>query len=308
MRRVFLAWAQMEQWIHAIAPELRAGGFGAVTGIARGGLVPALMVSFETGLPVHVLQYDRATQTPRWVGEAPGGARPVLLCEDVAGAGSTLERCIAFVRRDHDVRVVALVSDRLSRVRPDWSQHFEDVQVVFPWERHERVPAHVADWEDGGASGERAMRPDHEYTRGAVDLDGVLLEDLAEELYLHDLEGTLRRRDVLPRAATWPALDPAVHIIVTGRPECDRARTRAWLDRHGLGGYELHCREDSRHAPSALDVARWKGACATARGCNLFLESDARQAVFMAEACAWLRVYWWNQGAPMLVHGARVSL
>jgi hypoxanthine phosphoribosyltransferase len=306
--RTFLSYETMAQWVESLGPELRAAGFVAVAAIVRGGVFPGLWASYATGLPLHCLQYDRARGQARWIGEAPPPGR-LLLCEDVAGMGETLVECLRFANATHpDCEVLTLVSDELSRVRPRWSRFAPNVQTIFPWERHDQTPAFQRDWQGGGSTGASAMRPDHDYRLWAVDLDGVLCDDMPAGRYGADLARCLAERDDLPLHPRAPALLAHTHVIVTGRPAHDGERTRRWLARHGLHGIAVHHRDPGLHDDSLEAAARYKGSTADRLGCSDFIESCPHQAALVALQRPHLRVYWWADGHPVLLSATAAPL
>jgi hypoxanthine phosphoribosyltransferase len=299
--RTYLSYDAIALWVDSIAPQLRAAGCSFIAGVLRGGMFPAQCVAFATGLPLHFIRHDRATQRASWVGPLPPPGK-ALVCEEIAGMGTTLANCLRLLSATHpEHELLTVVSDDRSRVQPRWSQRFDGVQVVFPWERHDQVPRHRRDWAEGGATGLRAMLPDHAYRLVAVDLDGVLCDDIAPDRYAADLAACLAERDQLLMAAHCPALEADTHVVVTGRPEEDRPRTLAWLQRHGLGALPVHFRDPLVDPPTDEGSARHKGRTADRLGCTDFIESSAQQAVFLAEQFPQLRVHWWRLGKPVLI-------
>lgn len=140
---------------------------------------------------------------------------------------------------------------------------------------------------------------DEAYRYFAVDLDGVLCEDLPPALYHADLEACLLERDSLPLSAFAPSLMPSRHVVVTARPSEDSERTRLWLDKQGYHAISVHLRDPSSHSVS--ESAIHKGETATRLGCSDFIESDPRQAIEIAARFPHLRVTYWNEGNPILV-------
>jgi len=304
----YLGYETISQWIDAIAPQLRDSQFVAVAAILRGGLFPAQCASFVAGVPLAFIGYDRQQQRARWVGEPPPPGR-LLICEDMAGYGYTLVNCKAFVEQTHaDYRVLTVVSDEFSRTRPDWSMHRPDVQSVLPWERELISPHFQRDWLEGGADGRRAMDADHVYRYWAVDLDGVLCDDLAPRRYAQDMDAALAERDGLPRAARAPQLIPRRHIIVTGRPLHDSRRTRSWLDAQGYGGIDVIHRDPRQYEHDDAAIAAYKSAAAQRLGITDFIESCPHQAVLIAAHAPHMRVHWWRRGDPVLINATPTAL
>ncbi len=293
-----LTYEQLDQWIESLQPALVAERFAAVVGILRGGAPLALMVSHATGAPVAFVRYDRATREVQWDSTLPmpEPGSTVLVCEDIAGRGFTLTDCIAFLR-EHGLKVRTLTGafDDLSRLRPDYSIDASGYFALFPWERQAYTERYRADWSRAGERDGALMSDDHEYAIYAVDLDGVLLPDIALARYDEDLEGALAERDALPPFEKFPSIDlQRARAIITGRPEMDRVRTEQWLARFGFGQIELIMRAPGEHDDTPAGAAAHKAAAALRCGVTHFIESDPVQAIFIAQRAPLLRVIWWN--------------
>ncbi|MBB5213644.1 phosphoribosyltransferase [Parapusillimonas granuli] len=293
-------YALIESVISEYLPRWRADRYDAVVAIARGGLVPATMIATELSLPLHAVAYARGPRRVSWYTvERPRPPCRVLLVEDIAGRGTTLSDSVDFLRgQGYELRVFTLAHDAESRIRPDFGPAVPDgCRAWFPWERHSITDAFEATFN-------QPRRPEYEYASWAIDLDGVLLMDLPEERYAMALQDTLAERDLLPLSKTLPALDLAQSTIITGRPEQDRARTRAWLDRHGFMG-PLIMRDDSRH--SAAQTPLHKAEAILARRHTHFIESDPVQALAIARRARLARIIWWNGGDAVMVHAHAVD-
>jgi hypothetical protein len=293
-------YALMESVISEYLPTWRGAGFDAVVAIARGGIVPATMIATELSLPLHAVAYARAQRQVSWYTTSqPAAHGRLLLVEDVAGRGTTLSDSADFLRAlGHDLQIFTLAHDAESRIRPDYGPIIPAGQRAwFPWERHSIT--------DGfGATANLPCRPEHDYASWAIDLDGVLLMDLPEERYATALHDTLAERDLLPLSPTLPALDLNQSTIITGRPEQDRQRTRAWLERHGFMG-PLIMRDESRHGPA--QTPQHKAEAILARRHTHFIESDPVQALDIARRAKLARVIWWNGGDAVLVYAHSID-
>lgn len=293
-------YALIESVISEYLPQWRAKGFDAVVAIARGGIVPATMIATELSLPLHAVAYARGQRRVSWYTVSrPAPRCRILLVEDIAGRGTTLSDSVDFLRRKgYEMQIFALAHDTESRIQPDFGPAVPDgCRAWFPWERHSITDAFDATFN-------RPRRPQHEYASWAIDLDGVLLMDLPEERYAMALLDTLAERDLLPLSETLPALDLARSTIITGRPEQDRPRTRAWLDRHGFMG-PLIMRDESLHG--AAETSRHKAAAILARRHTHFIESDPIQALDIARRARLARVIWWNGGDAVMVYAHSVD-
>lgn len=283
--------------------------FGASIGILRGGAPLALMVSHAIGAPVAFLAYDRPTRSVLWnsAGPLPPPGTKVLLCEDIAGRGFTLVDCIAFLER-HGLVVKTLTGafDEISRIRPDYANDSTGFFTMFPWERQAYTERYRDDWSRVEAGAAEGMRDDHEYARYAIDLDGILLPDIPLSRYDEDLAAALQERDALLPFEVVPSVDfENVRAVITGRPSVDRARTQAWLDRHGYGHLDLMMRPDGYDGTPA-GAAAHKANAARRVGVTHYIESDPLQALFIARAAPLLRVIWWDalRQAGMLINAA----
>ncbi|HUG60000.1 MAG TPA: phosphoribosyltransferase family protein [Candidimonas sp.] len=293
-------YARVEAVIAGLLPAWRLAGFDAVVAIARGGLVPGVIVSTGLSLPLYALQYSRGDSTVSWFTvERPASACRILLVEDIAGRGTTLSDSLAFLQAQrHEVSVFTLAYDTQSRITPDCGLKIPDgYRAWFPWERESITPAF-------DATSNRPDRPEHEYASWAIDLDGILLMDLPEQEYAEALQATLTRRDQLLPNPVLPQLDLANVTIITGRPEQDRLRTQAWLNRHGFNG-PLIMRNETRHA--ATQTAVHKAEAILSRCHTHFIESDPIQALDIACRAQVARVLWWNGTKAMMVFANEVD-
>jgi hypoxanthine phosphoribosyltransferase len=293
-------YQRIEVVMAGFAPQWRQMSFDAVVGIARGGLVPAMIASTALSVPLFALGYRRADRHVSWfTAQAPQPGSHVLLVEDIAGRGATLSDSVDFLRdQGFRVTVFALAYDAESRVIPDFGLEIPaGYRAWFPWERESITAAF-------DATNNLPERPEYEYASWAIDLDGVLLMDLPEERYAQALNETLAQRDILPPSEVLPPLDLSEVSIITGRPEQDRARTQAWLDRHGFHG-PLIMRDETRH--NALQTPEHKAEAILARCHTHFIESDAVQALDIASRAKVARVLWWNGHKALMVYANEIK-
>ncbi|MDE2582308.1 MAG: hypothetical protein KGL52_11795 [Rhodospirillales bacterium] len=282
----FIGYDQAERMLNALLDRAQAWGPEAVAGIARGGLVPASMVASLLALPLAMLSVRRGG-TVSWLGPAPAGQR-LLLVDDACSSGETMltaRAALAAEGRDCLTLTVAYDPERSAYV-PDLS-HPMTALFRFPWERGEATPTSRAA-RATGAPPDRAT----EAPFVGLDLDGVFLPDLPRAEYEAALDAALAARAALDPFPHLPWFDPARAVVITGRPEIDRAATAAWLARCGHGALPLECRPTGLPHDAAT-VAAYKARAATRWGCTHFVESDAEQAVRIAAAAPHLVVTWW---------------
>jgi hypoxanthine phosphoribosyltransferase len=301
MPHFYADYPWIEARLSAHAPALRALGITAVVGVARGGLVPAFMAANLLDLAsVRVMDYDRASRTPALHGAPFTPDDVVLLCDDVAGRSELLPDCMSYLAAQA-ARVHTLVIAHFagSRIVPDFGHDSGETIVVLPWERHILNPAERADY----AAGRRAPA-DSAYYRHGVDLDGIFLADIPDSHYEADLAAALAARRA--SAAYDVSLLPPRHergwLVVTARPHMDRADTEAWLIERGFDVEAVLLRDTSAFDfPLGADgrtksVVSAQSKCAhiRAQGITHFYESDAEQALLIAQRLPMVRVCWWN--------------
>lgn len=285
-------YQRIDAMVAQFIPQWRRLNFDAVVAIARGGLTPAVMAATALSLPLFAVMYARNSRQVSWfTAKQPLEGSRILLVEDIAGRGTTLSDSIDFLQNlNYEVSVFTLAYDDASRIKPDYGIKIpKGFAAWFPWERESITPAFAT-------TANQPDRPLHEYASWAIDLDGILLPDLPERDYAIALSDTLARRDVLPANTVLPDIELRNLTIITGRPEQDRSRTQAWLSQYGFNG-PLIMRDESRYNSAQTAVHK---ADAILAGCHThFIESDARQALEIANQVKVARVLWWD-GAKIL--------
>jgi adenine/guanine phosphoribosyltransferase-like PRPP-binding protein len=276
--------------VSALQGRVEAWGPDAVVAIARGGLVPGTMVSCGLALPMFIAGYDRKAGAVAWIGPQPEGRR-VLVVDDCSATGETVAAVRqAAIEAGYDCATLTIVHDpETTQYVPDFSHPMREL-FRFPWERGEATPA-ARSRRSGGTPAERQF----EKPFFGLDLDGVFLPDIPRAHYDADLEDALRRRHLLEPFPGLPPFAADRAVVITGRPESDRAVTTAWLARHGFGGIPLACRPADVAAEIGA-VSRYKAETATSWGCTHFVESEAEQAVRIAALAPHLVVSWWSAG------------
>lgn len=285
---VFIGYDRAEQMVAALLDRVTAWRPDAVVAILRGGLVPATMAACLLALPLFMIGWERRGGTTTWIGP-PAGGRRILLVDDCCATGQTmLAARTALLDHGLDCATLTVVHDpETTRYVPDFSHPMREY-FRFPWERGEATPA------------ARALRrtgaPAHRSTEApfvGLDLDGVFLPDVPRAHYIADLTEALRRRHASEPFAVLPSFSAERAVVITGRPELDRAQTEAWLSRWGYPGLQLECRP-ADVADDVASVAAYKARTATRWGCTHFVESDPEQAIRIAALAPHLLVSWWS--------------
>jgi hypoxanthine phosphoribosyltransferase len=286
---VFISYDHAERLIASLIDRVLVWAPDAVAGIARGGLVPATMAACMLALPLFMIEWDQESGVVGWVGRAPADTGRILLVDDACSTGATMTAVraalcgwgyiCASLTVFHDPDTTCYV--------PDFSHPMREL-FRFPWERGEATPLGRVRRATGVPSTLAAERPFF-----GLDLDGVFLPDIPRTGYDGDLAAALRRRQTLAPFAVLPAFSPERAVVITGRPECDRADTEAWLRQWGFWGLKLECRPPGVGA-DLPSVAHYKAITATRWGCTNFIESEPEQAIRIAALAPHLVVSWWS--------------
>lgn len=136
--------------VRILSSKVRESGWMPqfVVGVGRGGLVPAVYVSHQLGLPM--LSIDHSSKVPGFADEllakvsgmSAAGAR-LLFVDDINDTGGTIEEIRALLTQggcNHDnLRFAVVVNNASSKVEVDlWAEMIDRAHdkrwFVFPWE------------------------------------------------------------------------------------------------------------------------------------------------------------------------------
>lgn len=291
---IFLDYNRMEAWLLAQAEAVRSWNPTLIVGILRGGAFPATVLSQATDIPVAFMRFNRQTGESWWDSLAmePQAGMRVLLCEDFAGSGVTLTRCLAWLQaKGCEVKVLTLVHDSLSRHTPDLAIDLRGYKVVLPWERYTLSEKNRSAYAKLSPEGLGFMPADRDLEQWAYDLDGVFLPDVPEHVYETDLDAALETRHAQSIHRHIPDVKHGSYII-TGRILSDESMTRTWLEREGIEYVGLVLRDTDKF--DAADSWRHKAEAILGLGVSHFVESCPRQAMAIAAACPHVRVMQWD--------------
>ena len=144
----FYGYNEIETFCLSQREQLAREGTGLILGILRGGGVPALMLSQMLGIPVDFVYYDRRQaraeiknkEVFELVNSCIKESKKILLVEDIAGVGHTLENCydylLSMVKDKSFIKVLALVRHENSRTKADYCKDCSAVRAILPWERY----------------------------------------------------------------------------------------------------------------------------------------------------------------------------
>lgn len=115
-----VTWKDVETFVEEVEILNQHAKFTGVYGLARGGLIPAIMISYKLGIPL--------LQAP---------CRGCIIVDDIADTGRSLSHYI--LNRTNDVKyfIATVYYSKQSIVRPDYymREKEDDRWVVFPWEK-----------------------------------------------------------------------------------------------------------------------------------------------------------------------------
>jgi len=141
---VALTWDDVAALARQLAAELAAAGVDSVVGIARAGLLPAVIVAAALRCdlwPVRVTRREQdnvAYTTPQWkVDVSPEVAgRTVAVIDEMADTGETLALVAARVQACGAAQVItaSLCAHTWAEPRPAHVALTTDALVVFPWD------------------------------------------------------------------------------------------------------------------------------------------------------------------------------
>ncbi|WP_224243304.1 phosphoribosyltransferase [Hyalangium gracile] len=139
-----LSWADFDRAVQALAGAIRQDfKVEAVVGVAHGGVFVGGALSSALGcefFPVRITRRSRdrgSTNKPQLSGEMPRElkGRRVLIVDDVAASGDTLEMATALAKKvgAREVRTACMVA-RPEGYEPDYRALSTQAFLVFPWD------------------------------------------------------------------------------------------------------------------------------------------------------------------------------
>ena len=121
MEKLYLSWKDIEDAIENLAYQIKNSdeSIEAVTGLPRGGLIPAVLLSHKLGVPYISMSDDDSEQYDS-----------ILIVDDICDTGETLKEY-------HQFFTTATIHHKQSAmVKPDfyYSLASQDKWIVYPWE------------------------------------------------------------------------------------------------------------------------------------------------------------------------------
>tara|TARA_B100000900_G_C20335312_1_gene615902 strand:+ start:310 stop:732 length:423 start_codon:yes stop_codon:yes gene_type:complete len=127
--KYFLSWKWVDDQLHNIGDRLEGIELEFVSGIPRGGLIPAVMMSHAFG--IKYISYSSAKLLPIDLREK------TLVVDDIADTGHTLKEALdlKFITTTLAMRAGSKTSPRLYG-----EMILDDRWLVFPWETIDSIP------------------------------------------------------------------------------------------------------------------------------------------------------------------------
>jgi hypoxanthine phosphoribosyltransferase len=127
--KVFMSWKWVDDQIEELAERLKDKKLRYISGIPRGGLIPAIMLSHKLG--VTYIPFDEAKKYGRH--DIRFKNEDILLVDDICDSGVTM--------KDYAPRFITatLCLRYISETIPEYyGEKIEDDRwLVFPWERND---------------------------------------------------------------------------------------------------------------------------------------------------------------------------
>ena len=120
MEKTFLSWNDIETAVESLAYQIRQSDetIGAIVGLARGGLIPAVMLSHKLGIPLVSDDHDTEGY--------------LLIVDDICDTGNTLEYYVKY----EGALTATIHHKQTAIVKPDFYYSLvpQDKWIVYPWE------------------------------------------------------------------------------------------------------------------------------------------------------------------------------
>jgi len=121
MEKIYLSWNDVDDAVKSLVHQIKKSKkkIGSINGLARGGLIPAVILSHRLGIP--------------FMSEDNDNEGYVLIVDDICDTGTTLE---CYTKYD-SILTATLHYKQSAIVKPDfyYSLAPEDKWIVYPWEQ-----------------------------------------------------------------------------------------------------------------------------------------------------------------------------
>ena len=121
MEKTFLSWTDIEIAVESLAYQIKNSGkkIGSINGLARGGLIPAVILSHKLGIP--------------FMNEDNDSEGYILIIDDICDTGETLK----FYSNYEYILTATIHYKQTAMVEPDFYYSLvpQDKWIVYPWEQ-----------------------------------------------------------------------------------------------------------------------------------------------------------------------------
>lgn len=139
------SWGQIDKACALLANKVLKDDFepSIIIGLARGGLIPAVIISHILEIKMFPISYSSKVGNGEYKGyqnDLPqlGQIKNVLIVDDIADTGNTLKEVVQFYKHhQHEVKSAVLYHKEGSVITPDyvWQTIPEDSDwIIFPFE------------------------------------------------------------------------------------------------------------------------------------------------------------------------------
>ena len=122
MEKIYLTWKDVEDAIESIAYRIKTSSIeiNSISGLPRGGLIPAVMLSHKLNIPLYSL------------GTVVGN---ILVVDDICDSGETLHK----FKHESNVYTATIHHKQTASVEPTfwYSLVRGDAWIVYPWEQND---------------------------------------------------------------------------------------------------------------------------------------------------------------------------
>lgn len=133
---ITLSWRDIDNLVDDVCKQISKKNYTMVVGLARGGVIPAVMISHKLGIKYDSVVWqtrDGGTQEVSRLNNIISNEEKVLIVDDICDSGLTLTQ----VKANHPNADVAVLTTKMDTKLVDYvaKAYYNDGRwVIFPWE------------------------------------------------------------------------------------------------------------------------------------------------------------------------------
>lgn len=145
MNKIHIDWSEIAPLVQHVAASVEYNWIkpDLVVGLARGGLIPGVMLSHHWDVPLvswDVSLRDHKVATPRHDINPQIAEKNCLIVDDINDSGATIQRVLESINDLSRVRIAVLYDNQASLVCADFAgtsinKELDPRWLIFPWER-----------------------------------------------------------------------------------------------------------------------------------------------------------------------------